>query len=934
MTTGRGAEPVVPKKEEVMRRNTAWLAAAVVLAAVLPAAASSVAGAPPTPDIAYEKFVLGNGLTVVVHEDHKAPIVAVNVWYHVGSKNEKRGKTGFAHLFEHLMFNGSENFNDDYFKAVEKVGATDLNGTTNEDRTNYFENVPAPALDYALFMESDRMGHLLGAIDQGKLDEQRGVVQNEKRQGDNQPYGKVQYLISENVYPAGHPYSWTVIGSMEDLGAAALDDVKEWFRTYYGPNNAVLVIAGDVKAADVKTRVEKYFGDIPPGPPIAKHEAWVAKMTGAKRGVMQDRVPQARIYMVWNTPQWGAPESALLDIASDVLASGKTSRLYKRLVYDDQIATDVGAFQGESEIGSNFMITATAKPGGDLRAVEKAINEELARFVKDGPTADELSRVKTQYFAAFTRGMERIGGFGGTSDILASNTVYGGDPGFFKTRLARESAATAEDVRKAASDWLADGVYVLDVQPFPQLAAAGAGVDRSKLPDPGQLPTATLPATERATLSNGLKVIVARRDGVPVVNVDLLVDAGYAADSGTPGTASLATNMLDEGTATRNALQISDELERLGANLNTGASLDTCTVSLPALKENLDPSLALFADVVLNPSFPPADFERLKKQQLAGIGREKVNPNAMGLRVIPALLYGAGHAYAVPFTGSGSEASVSSLTRDRLAAFHATWFKPNNATLVVVGATSLAEIKPKIEKLFAGWKSGEVPKKNLAAVKAKTANEVYIIDRPGSAQSVIFAGMLAPPKNNPDEVAIGLVQEVLGGSFTSRINMNLREDKHWSYGARMALPDARGQRPYFAMAPVQGDKTKEAVAEVVKELAGIIGDKPVSDAELAKAQGNLTLTLPGRWETNRAVAASLSQMVQFNLPTDYFDTYAAKVRALQLPAVEAVARKLVQKSGIVFVIVGDRAKIEEGVRSLNLGAVQILDADGKPAGNV
>jgi zinc protease len=526
-----------------MLLKTALGVFAAALVCALPAATAIAADSPSLPaipDIPYEKFVLGNGLTVVVHEDHKAPIVAVNVWYHVGSKNEKPGKTGFAHLFEHLMFNGSEHFNDDYFKAVEKVGATDLNGTTNEDRTNYFQNVPAPALDYALFLESDRMGHLLGAIDQAKLDEQRGVVQNEKRQGDNQPYGKVRYLISENAYPVGHPYSWTVIGSMEDLNAAALDDVKEWFKTYYGPSNAVLAIAGDVKAADVKAKVEKYFGDIPPGPPIARPQTWVAKMTGTKRGVMQDRVPQARVYMVWNTPQWGAPESALLDIVSDVLASGKTSRLYKRLVYDDQIATDVNAFQGESEIGSNFVITATAKPGGDLAAVEKAIDEELARLIKEGPTADELSRVKTQYFAHFIRGIERIGGFGGKSDILASNTVYGGDPGFYKTRLAREADATVGAVRQAAADWLSDGVYILDVVPYPPLAASGAGVDRSKLPDAGQLPSAKLPATERATLGNGLKVIVARRTGVPIVNVDLLVDAGYAADGGAPGTASLA----------------------------------------------------------------------------------------------------------------------------------------------------------------------------------------------------------------------------------------------------------------------------------------------------------------------------------------------------------------------------------------------------------
>jgi zinc protease len=901
--------------------------AAAVAAGAQPAAQPASAG---IPDIPFEKFVLGNGLTVIVHEDHKAPIVAVNVWYHVGSKNEKRGKTGFAHLFEHLMFNGSEHFNDDYFKALEKVGATDLNGTTNKDRTNYFQNVPTSALDLALFMESDRMGHLMGAVDQARLDEQRGVVQNEKRQGENQPYGQSYNLLTENTYPAGHPYSWTVIGSMEDLTAASMDDVKEWFRTYYGPSNAVLAIAGDVTVADAKARVEKYFGHIPPGPPIAKHEVWVAKMSGTKRGVLQDRVPQARITMIWNVPEWGAPEETLLDIASDVLAAGKTSRLYKRLVYDDQIATDVSAYMNPSEIGGQFGISATAKPGGDLRTVEKAIREELARFLNAGPTPDELERVKTQYRAQFVRGIERIGGFGGKSDILATNQVYGGDPGGYKTRLVREEAATADDVRKTSQAWLSDGVYILEAHPFPQLAATGKGVDRSVLPQAPQPPDPKLPAVERAKLSNGLQVVVARRDAVPVVNFNLLVDAGSAGDGAAPGTASLTMNMLDEGTTTRSALQISDELERLGANLFTGAGLDFCNVTLSALKENLEGSLKLFADVVLNPSFPQADLDRLKKQQLAGIAREKVTPNAMGLRVIPALLYGAGHPYATPFTGSGTEAAVSAMTRDQLAAFHKAWFKPNNATLVVVGATSFAELKPQLEALLGSWKAGEAPKKAIATVAPRTKTEVYIIDRPGSQQSVIFGGMLAPPRNNPDEVALDAVQQVLGGSFTSRINMNLREDKHWSYGAQMALPGARGQRPYFAMAPVQGDKTKEAVAEIAKELAGIVGDKPVSAAELAKAQGNLTLTLSGRWETNAAVAGSLGQIVQFGLPADYFDTYPAKVRALQLAGAQAVAKKVIHPDGVVYVVVGDRAKIEEGIRSLGLGEVKLIDADGKP----
>jgi zinc protease len=374
-------------------------------------------------EIPYQKFTLPNGLTLIVHEDHKAPIVAVNVWYHVGSKNEKPGRTGFAHLFEHLMFNGSENYDKDFFGPLERAGATDMNGTTNEDRTNYFQNVPTNAVDLALWMESDRMGHLLGAISQAKLDEQRGVVQNEKRQGENQPYGTVWDFLTPKLYPANHPYSWTVIGSMADLDAAALDDVKDWFRTYYGAANAVIVVAGDIDAKTAKQKVEKYFGDIPAGPPVARQESWIAKRSGSQRGVLQDRVPQARIYKVWNIPGWGTPEADYLNLVSELLSSGKSSRLYKRLVYEEQIATDVSAYLDLREIGSLFVIEATARPGVDLAKVERAADEELRRFLAGGPTPAELRRVKTQFRAGFIRGVERIGGFGGKSDVLAQGEV-------------------------------------------------------------------------------------------------------------------------------------------------------------------------------------------------------------------------------------------------------------------------------------------------------------------------------------------------------------------------------------------------------------------------------------------------------------------------------------------------------------------------------
>jgi zinc protease len=882
-------------------------------------------------EIPYQRFVLPNGLTLIVHEDHKAPIVAVNVWYHVGSKNEKPGRTGFAHLFEHLMYNGTENYDKDFFGPLEQAGATDMNGTTNEDRTNYFENVPTNAVDLALWMESDRMGHLTGAISQPKLDEQRGVVQNEKRQGENEPYGKVWDFLTAKLYPPNHPYSWTTIGSMEDLDAAKLDDVKDWFRTYYGAANAVIVVAGDIGAQTAKQKVEKYFGDIPAGPPVARQQAWVAKRTGSQRGIMQDRVPQARIYKVWNIPGWGTADADYLNLVSGLLSSGKSSRLYKRLVYDEEIATDVSATLDLREIGGLFSVEATARPGIDLGRVERAVDEELARFLAGGPTPAELRRVKTQYRAAFVRGVERIGGFGGKSDVLAQGEVFAGRPDFYKVRLDRVQRASPAQILSSAKRWLSDGVYTLEVRPYPEFRAAQAAADRSRLPEPGTPPAAKFPELERATLSNGLKIVLARRAAIPQVRFDLLLDAGFASDqSAIPGTASLAMAMLDEGTTRRTSLQISDQLAQLGANLGTGSKLDVSSVSLEALKENLDASLDIYGDVILNPTFPRTDFERLKKQRLAQIQQEKADPVGLALRVFPGLLYGPDHAYANPWTGSGTEESTARIKREDLVRFHQTWFKPNHATLVVVGATTMAEIKPRLERLFASWKPGEVPAKNIATVGQQQRPVVYLIDRPGSLQSLIIAGHIAPPKANPKEVTIETMNGVLGGDFSSRINMNLREDKHWAYGAYTFLRDARGQRPFVAYAPVQTDKTKEAVIELDKELRGIVKDRPVQPAELSRAQASLTLTLPGSWETMSALAGSIGNIVTFGLDDRYYDTFADKVRAQTVESVTAVAGEVVHPDQLVWVVVGDRSKIEPGLRELKLGEIRLIDTDGKP----
>jgi len=912
-------------------RMTAVLVALFLSMPVQMVRAQSVEGS----EIPFEKFVLDNGLTLIVHEDHKAPIVAVNVWYHVGSKNERSGKTGFAHLFEHLMFNGSENYNDDYFKILQPLGATDLNGTTSNDRTNYFQTVPTSALDVVLWMESDRMGHLAGAIDQEKLDEQRGVVQNEKRQRENQPYGRVFNRIFENAYPTGHPYSWSVIGAMEDLDAASLEDVHEWFGAYYGAANAVIVLAGDIDGETARQKVELYFGDIPAGPPVTRQDVWIAPRAGSRRVSIEDRVPQAQVYKVWNVPGWGSEEAIELGLLGRVLASGKNSRLNERLVYNEQVASRVSARVQELELGSLFTITVTAMPGQDLHAIEVALDEELERLLSEGPTEDELAIAQTQYRAGFIRGVERIGGFGGKSDVLARNEVFAGDPGYYETRLRVNAEARPEDVRQTAVDWLSDGAFVLEVHPYSEGQVMASAVDRSRLPAAGTPPAADFPEIERARMANGLKVLFARRNAVPVVEFRMMVDAGSASDFwSAAGTASLAMGMLDEGTDSRTALEISEELQRLGARLGTATSLDGSNVTLSALRENLDRSVDLFADVILNPSFPRGDFERLQRQALAGIQQESIRPRAMARRVLPKLMYGDGHPYALSLTGSGTIASVSALTADDLDRFHGMWFKPNNARLLVVGDATMDEVMALAEAVFGGWEPGDVPDQTLPTVGQQSSQTVYIMDRPDAIQSEIFAGFLIPPRSDPDDLAISTMNTVLGGNFTARVNMNLREDKRWSYGARTQIIATRGQRPFLVQAPVQSDKTTESVKELVSELRDIVGERPVTSAERDRVIRGRTLTLPGRWETNGAVLASIAEMEQFGLPDDHFDTLADRLGGITVEQLNAAARRVIQPEGVIWVIVGDKASIEEGLRGLNLGPVYEIDADGNVMGQL
>lgn len=881
----------------------------------------------PQLEIPCEEFTLDNGLKVIVHEDHKTPIVAVNLWYHVGSKNEKRGKTGFAHLFEHLMFGGSEHINGSYIEAMERIGATDLNGTTSEDRTNYFENVPASALDYALFAESDRMGYFYSTINQEVLDLQRGVVQNEKRQGENQPYAIVEDLIVKSTYPVGHPYDHTVIGSMEDLDSATVDDVKEWFKTYYTPSNAVLVVAGDTTAACAEEKVRRYFSNIPSGPPVAHQRAWVAKMTGEHRETVQDRVPQSRVYKMWNVPGYGTIDADHLRLAAAVLSTGKASRLYKRLVYDEQIATQASAYLDEREIGSQFVVFATARAGADPRRVERAVDEELARFLEDGPSRRELERIKTQSYAAFVRGAERIGGFGGKSDILASCQTYLGTPNGYKTRLKNLEEATSENLRDSARAWLSDGVYVLDVLPFEANHQPAAAPDRSALPQIGTPHDLRLPELKEAVLSNGLRILLAERHEIPVVNFWLDVGAGFAADHSTlPGTARITSALLTGGTSRRTALEISDELLALGAQLNSGCNLDLSTVYLSALRPALDESLDLFADVILNPTFPDPDFERQRHLQLAAIANEKVTPLQMALRALPPILFGPKHAYGIPLTGSGTEESVKQLRREDCARSYMAWFKPNNATLVIVGDTTLDEIRPKLEQHFSDWPPAAVPLKELPTIPRPSNPAIYLVNKPGALHSIVVAGTIAPPPDARTEIAIETMNNIFGGTFGARLNMNLREDKHWSYGAGSVLYAARAQRPLLAYASVQGDKTADSIAEIRNEIAGMNGARPVTEQELEKVKQQQVFELPGAHETMNSIGSLIGDLIQLGLPLNFYDDYLRRVSAVSVADIESCARSLLNLENMIWMVVGDKTQLEKPLGKLGIGELIVTNS--------
>ncbi|WP_258045008.1 M16 family metallopeptidase [Sphingomonas citricola] len=933
-----------------------FLAASVALAGLTPAAWAQIAppGATRAPaaapvsalvsaiDIPYQQFTLKNGLRVVVHTDRKAPVVAVSVWYDVGSKHEPKGKTGFAHLFEHLMFNGSENAPGDFFEPLQQVGATDSNGTTYYDRTNYFETVPTAALDRALFLESDRMGYLTGAITQGVLDEQRGVVQNEKRQGDNQPYGLLRYKLNEGLFPASHPYGHETIGSMADLDAATLTTVKDWFHDHYGPNNAVLVLAGDVDVPTAKRLVEKYFGAIPSGPKsVAPAAAIPTALPGPSSEVIKDNVAATLIVKTWVVPGLNDQAAAALDVAAGVLGGLESSRFDNELVKREKLAVQVSAEnESFSQVGT-FSISAVVRPGADPAVVSRRMDEILAEFLKNGPSADEVNRYVTQTVSRRIGGLESVGGFGGKAVALAEGALYSNDPGYYKKQLAQLAAQTPASVKAAADQWLSRPSYSVSVVPGKRDAYAEAKVPpavavqaapeqapkgtRGPLPAVGQVAGLSFPKVERARLSNGIELVYAQRATVPMTQAVLSFDAGVAADVADKlGTQQLTLAMIDEGTQNLNSVALAEAKERLGASIGTGSSADRTTLSLRVPSANLAAASQIWADVARAPAFPESELGRVKTQQLTQIQQELTSPDGLARRVLPKLI--APNSPYAKAQGSGDPRAVQALTRADLVAFQQTWLRPDKAKIFVVSDRPLGEVRQVMEQRFGDWRpTGQAGTKVFPPATQASQPRIVLIDRPDSPQSLIAAGAQTGLKGTDEMLPVEVGNDALGGSFLGRINMDLRETKHWSYGAFGGFRRNEMAAPYSVQAPVQANQTGPSIAAMRQDIAGYVGAQPMTQAEFDRAINGATRSLSGDFETSNDVLNAMQANDLYRRPDDYYATITQKYRALTLAQVNAATKAAIDPNKFVWVVVGDAKQVQPQLGTVGL-PVELMSA--------
>ena len=883
-------------------------------------------------DIPWTRFQLDNGLTVIVNEDRRVPVVAMSVWYNVGSKDEPAGSSGFAHLFEHLMFGGSENAPGRYQGWMQNLGSTDVNGTTSFDYTFYFQTVPTPALEQALFLESDRMGYLLGEVGQEVLDLQRGVVQNEKRQRDNEPYGMFFDAQLEALFPVGHPYK-SDIREMADLDAASLEMVGNWFRENYGPNNAIIALSGDIDEATARTLMGRYFGPIPRGLVNEPAEADIPTLAAPLIATMTDRVANTRLTRSWAVPGLMSEDSVPLSVGASVLGGLASSRLDNALVRGDQRAVSVNASLLDLQRVGIFDISVDVKPGEDATAVGARVDALVADFIATGPTEEEVARVATGYVASVLQSMEN--GFG-KAWWLAEGQLYG-DPNYYRRQLEAYASVTPAQVQSAMQRWLTRPVASITIEPgereaYVEAAAAPPGatpvpaepvqrVERMPMPGIGEVEDLDFPTVERARLSNGIEVVYARVATLPVTRVAVEFDAGYAADRADRlGAHAMMLDLMDEGTTTRDSNRLAEEQERLGASMNVGASMDRTFANLSTMTANLGPALTLMSDVVRNPAFAPSEVERIRAQRLSGLARERTQPNVIASRALQQLIYGENSPYGRGFSGTGDEATIGALTRNDLMAEHATWVRPDNAIVFVVSDLPLAQITPELEQTFGDWRAPSAARgsKTFDAPIPASTSRIVLIDRPQSPQSVIYGGQALPVSGTDDLLTLNAANTILGSNTLSRINADLRETKGWSYAVRGYVNARQRGAHYIISAPVQANRTGDSIAALIAQYERFLGPEGVTPEERERTVNANTRSLAGSFETSTQILTALRSNALFGRPDNYQETVASRTRALTVEQMDAAARSTIDPDQFVWVVVGDASVVRPQLEALGL----------------
>jgi zinc protease len=874
-------------------------------------------------NIDYEMFRLDNGLTTIVHSDHSTPTVYIGIWYGVGSKDEPDGKTGFAHLFEHLMFQGTENREGEYFTPFTKAGATGMNGTTSEDRTNYYATVPSGALDMALWMESDRMGHLLGAVTQEALDEQRGVVQNEKRQGDNRPYAGVYDRIRTGIYPAGHPYRHSIIGSMEDLDAASLDDVHEWFNEYYGASNAVLVLSGDIDVETAKEKVAHYFSGAPAGVPLVKPQQWIPEIRENRKEILYDRVGQTRVSRTWVLPNQNDRDTNLMYLVNETLVGNKNSPLQKLLVDDLQLATDIRGSAYGRVISGEYTLTANLRPGVEPEQVIKVIDEVVAGYLETGPDEEILENAKlgvNMYMLGTMESKSTIG------RMLAEGQLYSNNPLQVKKEIEWLNEATAADLTATANRWLNRGYFEITILPFPEYVTSEDSVDRSSVPDVTEVSGIQFPDIRTATLANGMQLVVAPSGDLPLIDISIRLGTGNMADApDAPGISDAVFALMQKGTKRFDANELAAEKDKIGMEASMAASVENSQFAYRILTSYLEESLEIAAEVLRNPTFPEEELHKFQQQILAYLSNIESNPSRNASPLFRRALYGADH----PLGGVWTSELANNLNRERIQEFHAREVAPDNMTVFMIGDIDIDNATAALNKTFGKWKATNGSELKPIGNTISSGPRVILIDQPGAPQSTIRVGHSLAPYDAERDTELDVVNAVFGADFEARINMNLREDKSWSYGIGSQVSNNTSGDQYLVVAgSVQTDKTMESMAEIMREYEEYVTSRPATVDELTRVKLNRTRSLPGRFSSKRGFLSSMIASDTFGHPYDYAETTAARVEAVTLDGVNARARSVIRPDKLIWVIVGDLSEIEEGVRSLGYGDVEVWDGFG------